>query len=526
MQEAFHRLIDELHGALRYRWPAIGAAWTACLLGWGLTMVLPDVYESNARIFADTSTALTPVIKGLAIEQDVAAQLNLVQQSLLSDAQLNQVIDKTRFSDESMRPGRRARIMARLRSHISVDVRPTTADGSGSGAVYWLSYRDPNRERSLKVLQLLVDNFVRNTLGGKMQNSAAAQKFLVGQIAESEQRLREAEDRLAAFKKRNIGTMPGKEGDYFTRLQNEIDAARKARTDLAIAASRRDELAQQLRDGAVLAASSGAAVTTNERSGEPRDTLSQLEDARAKLDQLLRTYTERHPDVAVLRAKIADLEAKHQEELTELRRGDGGRPLPTGVTANPVYQSVRLALNEASVEVAALSRTLASHEAKVDELRRLVNTMPEVEAEFARLNRDYDVQRAQYSALVERLEQIRLGQDAERTNSGIVMEVLDPPTASVGPVAPNRPLLITIVFVGSLGLGAGLAWLLSRMNPVFNRSLELEQITGLPVLGSVTLTGLDQVLARERRGYFRYAAVAGALPLAFVAVLVADLMSL
>src|SRR4026209_594921 len=192
MQEKFNQLVDELHGVLRYRWPAIGAAWTACLLGWALTMVLPNVYESNARIFADTSTALTPVIKGLAIEQDVAAQLNLVQQSLLSDAQLNQVIDQTNFSDESTRPGRRARIVARLRSHIGVDVRPT-GDGVGSGAVYWLSYRDANRERSLTVLQLLVDNFVRNTLGGKMQNSAAAQKFLVGQIAESEQRLREAE---------------------------------------------------------------------------------------------------------------------------------------------------------------------------------------------------------------------------------------------------------------------------------------------------------------------------------------------
>jgi uncharacterized protein involved in exopolysaccharide biosynthesis len=226
-----------------------------------------------------------------------------------------------------------------------------------------------------------------------------------------------------------------------------------------------------------------------------------------------------------LREKIAALESKHQEELTELRRGDNGRPLPTGVTANPVYQSVRLALNEASVEVAALSRTLASHDAEVDELRRLVNTMPEVEAEFARLNRDYDVQRSQYSALVERLEQIRLGQDAERTNAGIVMEVLDPPTASVGPVAPNRPMLITLVFLASLGLGAGLAWVLSKLNPVFNRSHELEQITGLPVLGSVTLTGLDQVVAHNRRGYLRYAATAGALFLAFGAVLITDLMS-
>ncbi len=434
----------------------LAPTWAACLLGWALVTVLPNVYESNARIFADTRTALSPVIKGLAIEQDVAAQLNLVQQSLLSEAQLNQVIDETDFAKQATTPERRARLMESLRSKIDVDVRPAAERGEGSGAIYWLSYRDADRDRSLKVVQILVDNFMRNTLGGKMQNSAAAQKFLTEQISESEQRLREAEERLAAFKKRNVGTMPGAEGDYFTRLQNEMDAARKARTDLSVAVSRRDELAQQLKDGALLAASSGAASTPSNRESTPRDTLTQLEDAQAKLDELLRTYTERHPDVGTLREKIAYLKAKHEQELAELRRGESGAPLPRGVTSNPVYQSVRLALNEANVEVAALNRTLAAHEAKVSELRRLVNSMPEVEAEFARLNRDYDVQRTQYKALVERLEQARLGQDAEATNSGILMEVLDPPTASVGPVAPNRPRLITVVFLGSLGLGAAL----------------------------------------------------------------------
>jgi len=525
VQETFHKISDELRGALRYRWRAIAIAWATCLVGWAVVMVLPNVYESNARIFADPRTALTPVIKGLAVEQDVAAQLNLVRQSLVSEAQLDQVIDDTNFSKLATTPEHRARLMEALRSKINVEVRSAAEKREDSGAIYSLSYRDADRLRSLRVVQILVDNFVANTLGGKMQDSVAAQKFLTKQITESEQRLREAEERLAAFKKRNVGTMPGAEGDYFTRLQNEMDAARKTRTDLAVAVSRRDELARQLKDGALLAARSGAVAAPSNQESAPRDTLTQLEDAQAKLDELLRTYTERHPDVGTLREKIADLKAQHDRELAELSQGESGGRLPRGVTSNPVYQSVRLALNEASVEVAALNRTFTAHEAKISELRRLVNSMPEVEAEFARLNRDYDVQRTRYTALVERLEQTNLGQDAEAANSGILMEVLDPPTASVGPVAPNRPVLVTLVFVASLGMAAALAWLMSKLNPVFNHSRELEQITGLPVLGSVSLTGLDKVHARERRGYFGYAAVAGTLLLTFGTVLLKELLS-
>ena len=78
--------------------------------------------------------------------------------------------------------------------------------------------------------------------------------------------------------------------------------------------------------------------------------------------------------------------------------------MSSGVTSNPIYQSVRLALNQADVEVAALRRELADHESKIAELRKAVNTVPEVEAEFARLNRDYDLNRAQYHSLIEPLE--------------------------------------------------------------------------------------------------------------------------
>ena len=141
--------------------------------------------------------------------------------------------------------------------------------------------------------------------------------------------------------------------------------------------------------------------------------------------------------------------------------------------------------------------------------------MPEVEAEFARLNRDYDVHKSQYVALVDRLEKARLGQDAEATVPASTWKcsIHRPPVS-----ARSLPIVrswSSSVFVGSLGLGAALACVLSKLNPVFNHSRELEQITGLPVLGEVSLTVARKYNAGERRGYLGYSAVAGALVLAF-----------
>jgi polysaccharide chain length determinant protein (PEP-CTERM system associated) len=498
------------------------AAWAICVLGWAVVMMLPNVYESGARVFADTRTALSPVIQGLAIQQDVAAQLNLVQQSLLGEEQLERVIEETGLAANAKNEAERAKVMARLRDKVEIDVFQSGQWNQPGGSVYSLTYRDPDRERSLKVVEILLKAFVEKTMGGKLENSESAQQFLASKLQENETRLREAEQRLADFKKDNVGTMPGAEGDYFTRLQNEMDANRKARTALSVALSRREELSRQLREGASTAAGGAGAIVARSADGRPvsaGDTAGRLVEARQKLADLLTQYTDKHPAVGTLREEIAELEQRRERELEALRRGDPDAVVATGASASPVYQSIQLALNEVGVEIASLRGEVSQHEQKIAELRRLVQTVPEVEAEFARLNRDYDVTKAQYLALLDRMQKTKLGQDAEATGSGVVLEVLDPPTASINPVSPKRPLLVLLVFVLGIGAGAVLAYGLSKLNPVFNHSRDLEEATGHTVLGVVSLTNFDQFQLATHRGYLRFAAVAAGLVITFMGML-------
>ena len=73
--------------------------------------------------------------------------------------------------------------------------------------------------------------------------------------------------------------------------------------------------------------------------------------------------------------------------------------------------------------------------------------------------------------------------------------------------------------VAGLAAAAALAFVLSRVNPVFNHTRELELVTGREVLGVVSLTNLEQVQAEERQGYRRFAFAGGGLAVAFVAAL-------
>jgi uncharacterized protein involved in exopolysaccharide biosynthesis len=83
MTPALDHVFDEVRGAWRFRWIALVTAFTLALIGWAVVFALPDRYETDARVFVDTRTALRPALQGLTIDQNVDAQINFVRQSLL-----------------------------------------------------------------------------------------------------------------------------------------------------------------------------------------------------------------------------------------------------------------------------------------------------------------------------------------------------------------------------------------------------------------------------------------------------------
>src|ERR1700723_3485829 len=286
MKQELDRALEEARSTWRFRWPALAAAAIACVIGWVVVFALPDRYEADARVFVDTRTALKPALQGLTTEQNVDAQINYVRQSLLEGPQLEKIAKTTGVLPGTLTDERsRGRILAMLSDSISLTVENAGSQGderSTAGTIYSFRYTDPNRDRALRVVSTLLNTFVEQTLGAKREGSEHAQAFLEAQIKDYEQRLSSAEDRLAAFKKKNVGLMPSEQGGFFTQLQNEVDAAKKAESDLSVAMSRREELAKQLHSDSVVSAAGGSVPMPGGRGmSGGSDTLSRTQQAQA-----------------------------------------------------------------------------------------------------------------------------------------------------------------------------------------------------------------------------------------------------
>jgi polysaccharide chain length determinant protein (PEP-CTERM system associated) len=524
MKQELDRVLEEVRSAWRFRWMALAAASIASVIGWTIVFTLPDRYAADARIFVDTRTALKPALQGLTTDQNVDAQINYVRQSLLEGPQLEQIAKQTGVlpvpvPDEPTR----IRILDRLSDRIALTVVSAGSQGderSTAGTIYSFHYTDVSRDRTLRVVETLLTTFVEQTLGGKREGSQHAQQFLETQIKDYEQRLSAAEDRLAAFKKKNVGLMPSEQGGYFAQLQNETDAAKKAETDLSIALSRRDELTKQLHSDAAISAAGTSASMPGGRGlrGGGSDTLSRIQEAQANLDEMLLKFTDKHPNVIAARATLDELKRRRVVELESLRRGDASAVASSGAGNNPVYQNIQLELNKEDVQIAALRRELAQHQSTVAELRQRLNSAPQVEAEFQQLNRDYDVNKAQYTALLGSYQKARLGERADNAGS-VRFEVVLPPTASVTPVWPRRTALLGGIWVAAMLLGAGVAYGLHVLKPIVSSVAAVNELTGFPVLGVVSAAFPTRQLQEFRRDMRRFSAAMACLVAALIVAL-------
>ena len=502
MSGALEFILEQIRGIWRFRWTAMLVAWLVCIIGWVVVLLMPDTYSSWARVFVDTRTRLSQVTAGIAVESNIASQVEAVREALLGGPQLTKVAQAAIPSFAASSPAQKAAIIDNLRTKLTVEAN---GEHSQPADLYVISYTDHSRNTHEVVTELL-KLFMANALNGSRESAQQAQGFMTEQIGEYEKKLASAEGRLADFKRQHAGLVPGATGgDYFSRLNAATDELNKERQVLLTAEQKRDELQRQLVGEQPL---TGGAVVYG--SGGATDTGSAIREVQGRLDELLLRYTDKHPDVIEARRSLEDLKRRQAAENAAIRHGDKAAIASSGLAANPVYQGIRMQLSQADVEVATAHRQLAEQQAQIDELHKMINVAPEVEAEFARLNRDYDVTRTQYQALVDRLARAKISDQADAT--GVVrFEIVDPPTGGHDPIAPDRVRLILTVLMGGIVAGLGVAYFLHQLRPVFTSTRQLTELTQLPVLGSVSMTWLERHKAAGRRAIWAYSIALAAL---------------
>ena len=483
MNEIYQQLISTLLAIWRRRAYVLISAWVVCTAGWLFVAQIPNKYEATARIYVDTQSMLNTLMRGIAADTDVVQQINMIRQTLISRPNMEKVV---RMTDMDLN----AKTDADL-DKIVTDVKDKIKLSAQGINLFNLSYEDADPQVAKKVVQSLLTLFVEENIGANRKDLAGTRRFIDEQISKYEQDLNASERRMAEFQQKNLGFLPGN-ANYFATLQ-------QARGDLAVADAALREA--RLQSSALEQQLVGIPpyITATGGIGPPiggasSDIAQRIAMKQRRLDELLeRGYKEQHPDVVLMRQTIADLKAQYAKDQKAFEHGDATALSAEGnVVPNPIYEQIKVRAIEQQAQIATLQDRYNQKKAEIQKLEEMSQRVPAVEAEMSRLNRDYSTIKANYEKLLQRRESARLAQDLETKSDGVQIRVIDPPNVPRVPSSPKRLLLVSGVLLIGLGAGIVVAFILSQIHTTFNTTQRLQDVFGLPVLGSITVILSEQ----------------------------------
>ncbi|WP_336966345.1 XrtA system polysaccharide chain length determinant [Sphingobium aquiterrae] len=488
MSGLFDELLIALHGVWNRRWLALAVAWGICMLGWLVVALIPNTYESRARVYVQTQSILPGKIGITPVEQQ--QQMDRVRQTLASVDNLEKVVRGTDLAQTVASDRDIAGRAASLREHIKVvaqqdnlfEISTTFSDSSLSEGA--------NAKIANQIVQKLIDIFQEENIAGDRDETRQTLTFLDAQIASRGKQLQAAQQRQVEFQQKYMGLLPGT-GSISDRMNAARTEINGIDSQLVSAQSALSAMNGQLAG----TPSSIPGVATGGGNSALSSAQGELAAARA------RGWTENHPDVIALQRQIGALRAQ----------GGGRAASGGGGTPNPAYLSIRSMQAERAATVSALQARKGQIQAELNAMTAKQADEPGVAAEQERLDRDYDVLKTQYDKLLADREDIRLRGDVQNETDSVKFRVIDPPSMPSAPAAPNRPLLLIAVLIVGIGGGVGAAFAMGQLRTTYATAAQLEKATGLPVIGSITETvNLAQRALRKQQLRWFYGA-SGAL---------------
>ena len=509
MEELITQLTNILKGGWKYRWQAVAVAWLIAIVGWVVVIRIPNTFQSSARIYVDTQSILRPLMSGMVLTPNVQQQVSIMSRTLLSRPNIERVMRMVDLDIKADSAKDNEKILKNLMDNITI--ASTERDD-----LYIISCSNTDPKIAKNIVQALLTIFVEGSIGDKSKDNTSVMKFLNEQISIYEEKLVAAESAVKEFREKNMENLPRQGTDYSSQRVAVADERDKAALELKEAEQSRDSLKSQINGGEPTLASED---DPSESSNPEID--ARISSLNNSLDTLRLNFTELHPDVIASKRLIARLQERKREEAKLPQKNRD-----VGKNYSPMLQQLHVDLAQAESRVSALKARVAEYTQRYDRLKAMSNLTLETEASFSQLNRDYQINKANYDQLVQRRESAKMSSNLRDTTELMTFKIIDPPTTPLEPSAPNRLRLYSLVFAAALGAGLGIAFLLSQIRPTFHSQSDLGRITGLPVLGEVARIWTDHEKSKHKRNLYFLVLSLSFLLLIFILLMVKTVLKI
>lgn len=461
---------------LRRRWVLITVlAVIGPPLAYGVSLILPAKYKSQTLVLVQPPSVSSKIVEPVDT-LDIGQRLASLQQQILSRTRLEPIIHRLKLFPEDIDQRPMDELVARLQRDIEVKpIRPMADTRTNDLPGFFVNVTMENPRTAQAVCSAVTSMFIEENLKLQNQRSAQTTDFLSQRLEDAKAALNAQDAKLAAFKAKYIGSLPGQEQtnlNLLTSLTTQLDAATqalaRAEQDKAFAESM---LNQQL----------AAWQATSQVGANPETLQQQLSALQMKLANLRSQYTDSYPDVIKAKADIAALKKRIAEGTGDVAPPKNAKNL---VEPQQITQ-LRAQVHAADQTVVEKTKEQQQIKKQIALYQERVQASPAIEEQYKEMTRGYQTALDAYNDLLKKRDASVMAQALNSEQEGEQFYLLDPANLPDSPSFPKRPLFALGGLVGGLGLGLGLAFVLEMQDTSMRSERDVEFVLHLPVLAMI-----------------------------------------
>jgi polysaccharide chain length determinant protein (PEP-CTERM system associated) len=436
----------------------------------------PKLYRASTLILITPQKVPEAFVRP-TVTSTIGERLQSIGQEIMSRTRLEQIISELKLYEEEAKSGSLEGIVELMRKNIEVEIK-------GREGYFTISYIGKDPKTVTVVTNKLASLFIEENLKLREQQAMGTSEFLSNELEATKAKLEEQEKMVARFKKQFMGELPEQREANLRVLEQLQLQYQRIGDSLRAAQDRRLIIQKQLSDLELAIASEESTKGTSSLTGRSRSTQeTQLEQLENQLSDLQAKYTEKHPDIQVVRKRIAELEAEIEKGKLEKEKGlkEGGK----GRSVNPRSREIRDQLILTEREIERLKEEDAKLRVQMAKYSERVEKTFTREQEMALLTRDYQNVRETYQALLKKSQEAQQAENLERRQKGEQFKVIDPARIPGMPFKPDIPKILLFGLLLGLGSGFGMAFFREQMDRSFRDAEDLEATLGLKVIANI-----------------------------------------
>ncbi|MFQ5648508.1 MAG: GumC family protein [bacterium] len=357
--------------------------------------------------------------------------------------------DESTLSEKDRRKFKKA--VEKFQKRLSIEI-------ARNSNVISVGYEDKNPGFAAATANKVIDTYL--TYRSEIYDESDTYQFFEEQMRIADEKLRQLEQSQAEFKHRENLISP--------KTQLEILLSKLADFEKTLTSVRTKRIGKEAKLKVVTEQLDLAAKDVSIPSTEVSDSPSREKYIAKLKGELL--------DMEIRRDRLAQRFKPTYQEIVDLEKN-------ITATKNKIKSEISQIIREEETAIKALRAEENALQKSIDTINQEVGEFAQKEYEMAQISRGIDDKREVYSMLLKQREEARLS--LAKLERGVKIKIISPAVVPSKPDRPRKVLNLSLGMILGLMTGFGLAFLVELSDRSVSTPQELEEVTGVPALGSV-----------------------------------------